>query len=76
MWVSVAAFAQRSRIETMAASSERLKDFRIKNLLGKGAFGDVYKVQRVSDGATYALKKINIASMDTKEVGDTLNEIR
>ena len=60
----------------MAASSERLKDFRIKNLLGKGAFGDVYKVQRVSDGGTYALKKINIASMDTREVTDTLNEIR
>jgi serine/threonine protein kinase len=60
----------------MAAGAERLKDFRIKNLLGKGAFGDVYKVQRISDGKTYALKKINIASMDTREVGDTLNEIR
>lgn len=60
----------------MAQSAERLKDFKIKNLLGKGAFGDVYKVVRVSDGATYALKKINISSMSSREVSDTLNEIR
>lgn len=60
----------------MAAGSERLKEFRVKNLLGKGAFGDVYKVERVRDNATYALKKINIASMDKREVTDTLNEIR
>ena len=58
------------------SGAERLKDFKIKNLLGKGAFGDVYKVERLSDGTTYALKKINIGSMSTREVGDTLNEIR
>lgn len=59
-----------------AAGAERLKDFRIKNQLGKGSFGDVYKVTRVSDGGTYALKKINISAMSAREVGDTLNEIR
>ena len=56
--------------------SERLRHFRVQNLLGKGAFGDVFKVVRISDGVTYALKKINISSMSTKEVSDTLNEIR
>ena len=56
--------------------ADKLKQFRVQNLLGKGAFGDVYKVVRISDGKTYALKKINIASMSTKEVADTLNEIR
>jgi NIMA (never in mitosis gene a)-related kinase len=56
--------------------ADKLRQFRVQNLLGKGAFGDVYKVVRISDGVTYALKKINIASMSSKEVADTLNEIR
>ena len=58
------------------SGADKLRQFRVQNLLGKGAFGDVYKVVRISDGVTYAMKKISIASMSTKEVADTLNEIR
>jgi NIMA (never in mitosis gene a)-related kinase len=55
---------------------DRLKQFRVGQLLGKGAFGDVFKVTRLSDGQVYAMKKVSIASMSQKEVADTLNEIR
>lgn len=58
------------------SGSEKIKQFKVKNLLGKGAFGDVYKVVRRATGETYAMKKINIASMDQREIADTLNEIR
>lgn len=54
----------------------KIKDFKVKKQLGKGAFGDVYKVMRKSDGQYYALKKVNISSMSTREVADALNEIR
>jgi hypothetical protein len=60
---------------TMAAS-DRLKQFKVQKLLGKGAFGEVFKATRVTDGQTYALKKINISSMSSREIADTLNEIR
>lgn len=56
--------------------SERLADFQVIKRLGKGAFGDVFKVKRKSDGNYYALKKVNISSMSTREVQDALNEIR
>ena len=58
------------------SGAEKLRQFKVHNLLGKGAFGNVFKVVRVADGVTYALKKINISSMSPKEVSDTLNEIR
>ena len=38
-----------------------VKDFKVVKRLGKGAFGEVYKVQRISDGEVYAMKKINIS---------------
>jgi serine/threonine protein kinase len=33
-----------------------LKSFEILKKLGKGAFGQVYKVKRLKDGKIYALK--------------------
>ncbi|CAE7246958.1 Cdk5rap1, partial [Symbiodinium sp. KB8] len=53
-----------------------IKDFRVVKRLGKGAFGEVYKVQRIEDGEVYALKKVNISRMTHREIQDTLNEIR
>ena len=60
----------------MASGADKLRQFKVLGPLGKGAFGDVYKVVRISDGQTYALKKINISAMSSKEVADTLQEIR
>jgi len=44
-----------------AQSKTTVKDFKVVKRLGKGAFGEVYKVQRISDGEVYAMKKINIS---------------
>lgn len=53
-----------------------LKDFKIINELGEGAFSVVYKVTRISDGESYALKKVKIRSLKKKEKENALNEIR
>jgi NIMA (never in mitosis gene a)-related kinase 1/4/5 len=52
------------------------KDFRIKELVGKGSFASVYKVERKSDNQTYALKRVKIDKMSKKSLSDVLNEIR
>lgn len=35
-----------------------MKNFKILNKLGAGAFSEVYKVRRVDDNLEYALKKV------------------
>lgn len=41
-----------------------LSDFKILHKLGTGAYSSVYKVQRITDGQIYALKKANILGMN------------
>lgn len=53
-----------------------IQNFQVREKLGQGAFATVYKVTRISDGKTYALKKVNIEKMGQKELDDTVNEIR
>ena len=53
-----------------------LSDFEILSLLGKGSFGEVYKVRRKSDNEIYAMKKVTITSLTKKEIENALNEIR
>ena len=65
-----------SRDRNAKPGSERIKEFKVVRRLGKGAFGTVYQVVRKSDGNTYALKKVNISAMSTREIEDALNEIR
>lgn len=50
--------------------------FKVEKLLGKGSYGTVYKVRRVSDGKFYAIKEVNIRSMTKAEREEALNEIR
>lgn len=44
-----------------------LKDFVILSKLGEGAYSSVYKVQRISDSQTYALKKVKMTNLSLKE---------
>ena len=65
-------------VESKASSSARstMRDFQTLQRLGKGAFGEVFLVKRKDDREVYALKKVGIARMSNREIGDALNEIR
>ena len=53
-----------------------LKDFEIGKELGKGAFGAVCFVKRKADSKMYAMKKVKISQLSTKERENALNEVR
>lgn len=53
-----------------------LKDFEILAKLGDGAYSSVYKVRRLEDGLTYALKRVKMGGLSGKERENALNEIR
>ena len=44
--------------------------------VGEGAYSEVYKVKRISDGNVYALKKVKMGKLSTKEKENALNEVR
>ena len=53
-----------------------LHDFTFLRKLGEGSFGTVYLVRRISDGQLYALKKVKILGLNSKDKQNALNEIR
>lgn len=53
-----------------------LKNFEILNKVGEGAYSEVHKVVRKSDGVVYALKKVKFGSLTQKEKENSVNEIR
>jgi NIMA (never in mitosis gene a)-related kinase 1/4/5 len=53
-----------------------IKDFVILKKLGAGSFSEVFKVKRVSDNTEYAMKKVKLMNLSTKERESALNEIR
>jgi NIMA (never in mitosis gene a)-related kinase len=53
-----------------------LKDFEYLKELGKGAFATVCLVKRKSDGNLYAMKRVKISSLSSKERENALNEVR
>jgi len=53
-----------------------MNDFQILSKLGEGAYSVVYKVKRITDGGTYALKKVKLGSLSEKEKQNALNEVR
>lgn len=50
--------------------------FKVLKFLGKGSYGSVFQVQRLSDNQTYALKEMDVRSMSQVEKEDAVNEIR
>lgn len=53
-----------------------LKDFEIIKDIGKGSFATVSIVKRKVDDKIYAMKKVKISTMGTKEKENALNEVR
>lgn len=53
-----------------------MRDFVILDKIGDGAYSEVYKVKRVSDGQIYALKKVKMGKLSQKEKENALNEVR
>jgi NIMA (never in mitosis gene a)-related kinase len=53
-----------------------IKDFEVIGEIGKGAFANVYKVRRIKDSQLYAMKKVFLNKLKTKEKDNALNEIR
>jgi hypothetical protein len=52
-----------------------LKDFQIKSVIGKGSFGKVFLVQKVSDKAVYAMKSLRKdVILDYDQIESTLLE--
>jgi len=60
------------------SSFQKLVSFLIVNLFftGDGAYSEVYKVKRLSDGQMYALKKVKMGNLSQKEKENALNEVR
>ena len=53
-----------------------MENFQLGEKLGSGAFGSVYKVRRKEDLKIYAMKRVKISLLGTKERENALNEIR
>ena len=53
-----------------------LRDFEILSEIGEGAYSKVFKVKRKSDREIYALKKVTLKKLNTKEKNNALNEVR
>ena len=53
-----------------------MNNFKTIGKLGEGAFSTVYKVKRISDGMDYALKKVQMGKLSSKEKENALNEVR
>jgi NIMA (never in mitosis gene a)-related kinase len=53
-----------------------VSDFEVLTKLGEGAYSSVYKVRRLIDHAIYALKKVRLISLSTREIHNAVNEVR
>lgn len=52
-----------------------LSDYRLGELMGRGAFGQVYKAVKISTGQTIALKIIDTQDLDNNAIESTKHEI-
>lgn len=59
-----------------SGNRELLKFFKVLKFLGKGSYGSVYKVKRISDEKIYAVKETDVKGMSQAEREEAVNEIR
>lgn len=52
-----------------------IKDFEVLRKLGDGSFSQVYQVLRKSDSQLYAMKKVKMNSLKSKERENAVNEV-
>ena len=53
-----------------------MRDFVILDKIGDGAYSEVYKVKRGSDGTHYALKKVKMGKLSQQEQDTPPPEVR
>jgi len=54
----------------------KIQEFTVIKKLGEGSFSEVYKVQKKSDKTEYAMKKVKMGKLSSKEKENALNEVR
>lgn len=72
-----AALAQQQQQQPQGGSPRRmaLSDFEKLVTIAKGSFGVVYKATRKDNGRVYALKQVEIASMNRAEREEAVDEV-
>jgi NIMA (never in mitosis gene a)-related kinase len=58
------------------AERANIEAFEFLKKLGEGAYSSVYKVRRKADNEMYALKKVKMKNLSSKEKQNSLNEVR
>ena len=53
-----------------------IEKYEVIKKIGKGSYGKVYEVKRKYDNEIFAMKTLDLSSMDQKNLTTTLNEIR
>ena len=53
-----------------------MENFEIIRQLGTGSYSTVYEVRRLEDNEIYAMKKVKLMKITSKEKENALNEIR
>ena len=53
-----------------------MENFIVLSKIGEGAYSTVFTVKRIEDQKIYALKKVNIQKLSSKEQANALNEVR
>ena len=63
-------------IKHLIYKNKKMNGFQLISKLGEGAYSTVLKVKRIKDGNIYALKKVKLLKLSSKEKTNALNEVR
>ena len=68
--------SSKPRVQIKQTSASTLGDFQIKERIGRGSFGSVFRAIRKATNKVYVLKQINVAILSTEEQKDAVKEVR